>query len=105
MERANVLSKLRGEGSSIGWIMGSASPHTLKTSSPPTNSEESLATISDNLKTLTEHHFEPSFLLDVPDPLLKLILWCTQTNPLLRPSATELLNSEFIPHQMAVEKK
>jgi translation initiation factor 2-alpha kinase 4 len=86
MERAEILNRLRGERPS--------SPSNVFNPKDDTSEWEKVA----------EDRFPRSFIDSTPKSAQKLILWCLQRDPTKRPTAEQILNSNFLPRKMELEQ-
>ncbi|KAL7471057.1 hypothetical protein ACHAXS_011340 [Conticribra weissflogii] len=86
MERADVLSKLRGDVRKTV---------TNEEAIKPLFSKDGV--IAENWEETAKERFPPSFLDFATQNAQKIILWCLERNPDNRPSAKQLLSCDLIP--------
>jgi len=78
MERAETLTKLRGEG---------------------------VHEKDEKKRVRFEDRFEDPFSKSAPENVQRIILWCLDRDPAKRPTAEELLASDLIPRKIEVEQQ
>mmetsp|Transcript_5505 Transcript_5505/g.11681 ORF Transcript_5505/g.11681 Transcript_5505/m.11681 type:complete len:1063 (-) Transcript_5505:710-3898(-) len=82
MERAGILSRLRGD-------------HVVRSTHIATG----------DVLDQASSRFPDKFANSVPKNAQRLILWCLERDPKRRPSATDILASELLPRKIELEQK
>lgn len=89
MERASILTRLRGDEKTSSSLYGRPIP--------------SLS--ADEFASLSAARFPSKFHESVSENCRRMILWCLERKPGMRPSAEELIQSSLIPHKIELEQK
>jgi hypothetical protein len=90
MERAGILTTLRGDRADGH---GSNSQTTQSDDKPS------------DFDMKASQRFPASFIQTVPINARRLILWCLERDPSARPSAEDLLASDFLPRKIELEQR
>lgn len=90
MERAEILTTLRGDHESGSW---------------PTSPEKGWVDVEKKeFDQFARRRLPVSFVESVPENAQRMILWCLERNASNRPTAEDLLSSELLPRKIELEK-